>query len=483
MGSRLPLILLQLALIGVAILAGAELRAHLRAQSLESDFESFQRMRAHTLQSDPEKGPALVGARRRELIEQLASARTILFIPPRIDMLRTQLLFEAAHESQQGSNPVTGEPDPPTAAQARGKCEALEALTDGLERNPFDPDYLITWAVLERELGAKCGFDAPVRDVDGVVSFAERLAPWRNRVMYMALTYFFEKRDHEKVLELARNLLERSPAVPELQSRFIFSQLNGGDDLRRVLPAKFPQVVSWSRRLASLEADRYANFSAALEEIQLEALRGLPRRCHEDPKARESCIRQTLDLLPFVAGNRPRREADAALAKLLPEVSEARAYLEERATLDEIDVLRGMTRSDTQPARNNLYNWERDTTVYLDDYFSSVGAYVPPGNIVKRIELVGDARAKQPELKAVRLFVSNDNQKWHDFTGDIRVRAVVLDRSPLITIDVPPTQFRYWKVHFSSAQKGSSFGGPLRRFIRFLAADAPAKPSNGDRSD
>jgi hypothetical protein len=473
-GSVLSIVINRI--ISTAILTGAvalipvsllELRADWTLSRLRQSKSDIDRARIELNELDPEKldtaRRAALHERENGLIADMHSASARAFVGARPSELLTEILHERANTAQ----------SPEESREWR--CQALNESFRALELDPYQTDNLMTWALLAEDLGPKCADTSSVKgNPEHAIDLALELTPLKPRVLYLASTYYFGKNERDQAFRIAAKLLEANAALTDHQSQFLFSQIEAEEDVAKLIPGRFPNIIPWSYRFASLNPDRYEYLRGALETLQIQAVKELPPSCRTRDLA--PCTHMLFALNGASAGDEVRKLIDKLLSDLLARNAETKLYLSERSNLEAIPIVTAFVRSDTQPNRNNLYNWGRNEVVYLDDYYSSMGFHSPPGVPVGMIELQGSAKSKFPALEAVRVYGSSDNIKWFDVTNDSKIISVLLDRSPTLSIKLPPTEYRYWKVHYSSAQKSMTFGQELRRLLRaFKGGGMPPK--------
>lgn len=349
-------------------------------------------------------------------------------------------------------------------------CEALQYSGAALSRRPRSGTLLVNWANMKQLLGDTydCGRPFTQGDFRKSMQSAVEFEPANVGVLFSVGLLAQWAGDSQQALGMYRKALSLGDSLNSVQKDYIARQIVTGQDLLAVVPARFPQVIEWTRRLRSLRGELSQSLESSLDNLHQQALTlaeeeystsSIPRAMHEQ---------RLFGLLSVGVSSQSRQKIDRLLSALFAErgsnpISE---YLARRTQYSEVAVVRSFTDSDTRPARSPLVNWNHTGERFFDDFYSSVGFFVPDNYRISLIELQGRSETSSISLPLVKLFGSNDNQQWVALEGETRLESVKLGQRFVLAIYPPGDAFRYWKLNFGSSARTRTLGNELQDLIK-----------------
>ena len=350
-------------------------------------------------------------------------------------------------------------------------CGSLSALGRALVREPRNARYLINWANIRQLLGGvQCGEPYTAGDFEPVVKLALERDPADTRVLYAAALVYYWSGRAEQSRALLNRMLLLGGGLTAGQERFVYSTIETPRDVERVIPGRFPQAAAWADIFRQIDADRFMEFGAAFGTLEAAAVRAsavefdrgkIPAEVHQQrllslfgaESSEESRVALDLELSRFAASHR-----QLALA----------SYLDERAKLHELKVLRASLDGDTRPLRTSLSGWERDERVVFDEFYRTVGFYVPEGQEVVLIQLASTRNngGAVPSRNDLRVMASSDNENWSDLSDELEVSGFQVALPPLVVLRPKRASYKYWKVQFSSPERRRTFTNSLSGLVR-----------------
>ena len=340
-------------------------------------------------------------------------------------------------------------------------CEALEAVGKAVQAEPRNAQYLINWANVRQLLGDATSCDRPL--TQGSFAAAAQAAldadPTNVNVRFAAAHIFeWAGRRSDSLQQLSRVLLLGTSLSSEQRSS-IGGRLTSPSDVEAVVPGRFPQIAEWSMYLRFQNAPLFHDAQEQLTRLQLKAIEesrieqesgSVPADIHE---------RRLLLLYRAPASAAVRRALDREIASQSGSrgQSQLAQYLRERQDLAETDIVRARESSDTRPLKQPLLHWSPVGEFCFDDFYTSVGFYLPNGESPKLIELRSKVELDPGVRGSMRVYVSEDNRSWSELQGNVQYQSVTLGDSHLIAIRPNSTYFKYWKIAANSSTRSRTF--------------------------
>jgi hypothetical protein len=353
-------------------------------------------------------------------------------------------------------------------------CHALEQVGNAIRLRPQHSVYLVNWANVRQVLGAshECGRPYTSGDFREAVAFALSSDPTNPSVLFSAGLIRQWAGDEAGAWHLFHQVLLLGVDVPQGQLDYIQSQITSPAALKAIVPARFPQINHWSRQLQKQSFVPLREISPALASLQLSALAQSKSEYEQGRIPIELQIKRLQGLLALGVTNVVRQTIDAELAELLEHKGEQglAQYLRARSKLVEIQVNRAYVDSDTRPLKGALGAWNDQRPVLLDQFYSSIGFFVPMGAWPRLIELHAQTEVSSFSTTNLKFLVSDDNQRWMDVQGEVRTEKFVLANHTVVAAhsDVEPS--KYWKIHFASSSRDKLFYNGLEQLVKVYVA-------------
>ncbi|MBN8550541.1 MAG: hypothetical protein J0M12_14595 [Deltaproteobacteria bacterium] len=355
------------------------------------------------------------------------------------------------------------------AQRMRLYCEALSEMGEALQSEPANATYLINWANVRQLLGnsVECSLPFTTGDYDAAAQRALRDDPANINVLFSAAQiYGWAGKDEESLRSLNRMLLLAVSPKP-YQVEYIASRLRTPQDVQAVIPARFPQIAAWSARLQQEKPDLFRNSQSVLEKLQLAAIDAALAEYRAGQIAPNIYRQRLLSLPGVVASPVVRRRLDSELASFSKSIGDDQLtpYLLKRGALDETAVLDASIASDTRPLKSVLTNWGSNADMCLDDFYGSIGFYLPVGSSPKLIELRGKRKDAVIPSNMIKVLVSDDNQTWAELEGSLVIGSITFGDTKIVTIEPNSRYFKYWKINFASSAHTRSFCNSAQELI------------------
>lgn len=352
---------------------------------------------------------------------------------------------------------------PNQSDRVESMCEALSVYGQGLARTPRDTRLLIAFASQRQLLGGYVCSQAQTQgEVGEMVDRALYWDPYDREVLFWGARLKLWIQQREQALSLFHRLLRYSSSLTPGQSIEVLGELNNAADFREVVPAIIPQVTRWSSLLRERRPGDFALWRKEIAASQQSAIDEVRGRLESLEIPRQLFERALRDLEEVAATDAVRQKIDheLSISAALRGASEEADFLEQRSKLSALEVVRAQASSDTRPSANSLVRWGDEQQVAFDDFYQTVGFYLPPQQGVSLITLRGQNAAEALDPRNVRLFASDDNEHWIE-VASLKVELVSVGSEELLAIIVPVEGHRYWKVHNSSPIRRKQFGGTL----------------------
>jgi len=353
-------------------------------------------------------------------------------------------------------------------------CEALGAMGEAVARAPRSAVALMSWASLRQLLGeVQCAEAHTAGSPGAVVDFALTADPANPGVAYAGALLAVWAGDRTRVPQLLQRFLSLTPKVSAGQQGFILSQLDSPESVLATVPARFPQIAEWSATLSERAPERFRRFSSALEGMQLAAIDEAESRYNRGEVPLDLIRQWYLRLERQAAGRAVERRLTEALAEVFARggTQGVAAHYRERSALVKLDVLRAALKSDSRPRATPLTGWDARRVVTLDEFYGSVGFYVPRGSTVRMFEVssAGPNTSILPSL--IRVLVSDDNEQWEELGAGARIELAALPGRATLVVRPGEGDHRFWKVHYASSMRNRSFTNALSELVTVYGFD------------
>ncbi len=359
-------------------------------------------------------------------------------------------------------------------------CKSLSALGRALKYEPFRATYLVNWANTRQLLGrVVCKEEFTQGDFRSVSSLALKEDPTNVKVIYAAALVSLWAGDKDNALRLLNKALTFDVTISQAQETLIDSVIRSPEDLLAVVPKRFPQASRWSQLIRFSDPVRYKSMRAALGEIQTRAieLSGSEYDRGEIPGSLH--LQRLLSIFGIESSGAAHKVLDEELGRYLARNGQKPAgdYLDARSKLNELEIVRATIESDTRPAKSSLSGWGKGEKVAFDEFYRSVGFFLPEGQKVSLVQILGGIPAPTLPAQSVQLFVSDDNESWTEVTHGLEIFQYQVGGRPLVALRVREGDHRYWKIHFSSGERRVSLSASLDLLIRAFGVDGRGKGS------
>lgn len=350
-------------------------------------------------------------------------------------------------------------------------CTELELLRRALEVEPTNSRYLVSWSNVRQLIGGNIcpGSSAALPKYNAALDQAIERDPNNPRVLYSAGLVHLWDADGNNARDVFRRYLlaGESPSAPQMEA--ILSSISSVEDIKVVVPARFPQVVQWSGPLLRKFSGN-TNANSTISELQETALEG--SRVELQNKSITSAIfkERLVQLRLVVASDHVRRAVDAALGDIYGDHIDKRLGLlfSRLSQMTELSLIRGRTDGDSRPHRSSLTAWGNDDVVEFDGRYQSVGALIPGKRTPKVFILMGSAGLAAREPSLIKVLASTDNSSWTELTDRSGIFPYQFEDRPMLMIDVAGVgdSYKYWKVNFGSGSDEPRITNNLSELLR-----------------
>ncbi len=348
-------------------------------------------------------------------------------------------------------------------------CQSLSAIGAAVKHEPFNSRYLINWANLRQLLGGMaCSEPYTTGAFGAVTQLALERNPTDTRVLYAAALVYYWDSNAARSRELLHQMLQLGGKLSAGQERFVYSTIESEGDVSAVVPARFPQVVVWSSAFRTIDLVRYNAFRGAFGNLEVQAVEASAGEYDRGRIPSELHQQRLLSLFGAESSEASRVTLDTEFSRFAVQQRQRdlAEYLGERAKLRELTILRASLEGDTRPLRSSLSGWGLDEPTVFDEFYRSVGFYVPDGQELTYVQLASATGAEMPSRADVRLLASADNENWIDLTEELQMRSFLVAGAPLLVLRPKHAVFKYWKVQFASPERRGAFKNSLARLVR-----------------
>lgn len=352
------------------------------------------------------------------------------------------------------------------ANRLRLYCESLSQLGQALKKDKLNARLMIRWANLRQLLS---DFECEERFTQGnyhsVVAEALLLSPSDMQVKYAAGLILLWAGEKTAAYQLFKEVLSLATYLAPPQENFIFSKVSDAESLRALVPARFPQIERFSHYLKAGsalpvgDAER-EELNRELSLLQIDAIQASSVDFESGRLPWEVHFKHLVSLLPVVADERARRELDTELSRLSAKRGQdgLSRYLMERSRLQELKIIACQSAGDTRALKSSLANWGLKQTIFIDEFFCSLGFYLGPGQTPRLIELHSAKERGTHARLPLKILYSDDNQKWSEAPQPLQPEQFDLPPGTIVVLRPPAEYHKYWKVHYAGAARERTFG-------------------------
>lgn len=388
-------------------------------------------------------------------IDDLRAAPSSLLQPAAIPVALFERLAAQAEQEQDQNK------------RAELLCSALSEIGKAVKADPLDSQYLINWANLRQLLGesAVCFEPLTAGSFSEAAAAAVRNDPTNVDVLFAAARIFEWAGRNDEAHARLKQVLSLATSLSPEQRGYIFHRLIDPPDLERILPSRFPQIADWSIALSDANPELFSRGASELAVLQRQAIELSREDAHEGRVPQEVHERRLLSLYRAPANAAIRRTLDREMAAHTSGQSQLVQYLRDRQRLEEAAIVRAVITSDTRPLKAPLLAWSPQDDICLDDFYVSIGFYLPDGEAPKLIELHGRKEQSLSQLPPLRLYVSEDNFNWSELQGNIQISTVRIGDLPTIAIRPNAGYYKYWKLTTGASTRSKAFCELAHRFL------------------
>ncbi len=348
-------------------------------------------------------------------------------------------------------------------------CNAESALEQELSVRPFASGALLNWASIRQMLGRTVcpGTIGGNADFENALQFAVRQDPTNPRILYGGALLEIWQGRKRAALPLLHKVLQYDLSLSRGQNQLIMSLVETEQDLRELVPARFPQITNVSALIMGNNPQLFRALKSSFASLQETALHTSVEEYRAGAIDSKLYLGRLLALLRVVASSALRQKVDEALSSYLGSHGQRplAEYLQARASLKNLAIVRAVTSADTRPSKSALTNWENRDLVDFDQFYRSVGFYLGEGQLPQRIELVSGKSGAAPSLGSIRVFVSNDNQDWIEAEPCLK-KTFQFEGRPIVVMEPDVGYYKFWKIHFSSAARDQQFVNLLPELLQ-----------------
>jgi hypothetical protein len=348
-------------------------------------------------------------------------------------------------------------------------CEALGAVGEAARREPRNAAYLINWANLRQLLGSvECQERHTSGDFKRAAALALSTDPTNTRVLYAAAQLAAWSGDTVELDTLLNRFLLLKTDIRANEVEFVFSNMLDGGRVERIVPPRFPHVVRWAAAMRERKPELYRSMAPTWERLQVAAVEESKAELVQGVIPLELHRRRLGDLGTISASSVVQNRADTELADIYrrrgaPEIAQ---YYGIRSQLEAVTVVRAVQKADTRPAATPLVAWGSDDIATFDEFFTTVGFFVPVGFQPRLVELSAAAAGAALDGAVVQVLASNDNATWVQLSDRVKVSAMTLAEFPSVALQLDGGSFRYWKIHFGSSERPRVFRNALSKLVK-----------------
>ena len=361
-------------------------------------------------------------------------------------------------------------------------CLALAHFSEASKRNPHKARFHIARADLEIQLQGATGLcskklglpkKTSLENALQSLTWAESLAPRSVKDLYLASLVYLGAQEKTRALDLLRKHQEVNPYLTQAVREFIYQLVASASDLKSALPHRYPELIVWSKHFSRQRPLDYDRWRSVFVDASQSALDELAQR-HREGKIDQTNLEQFVDEIAAMPhsllSDNLRRSLDRTRSRLKGEKGKSSwaAFLEERGELKRIPVAKSILKDDENPKRTMLANWTQDHSsqwINFNVLGSTLGIAIPDNSAPKMLVLEGVSNNARLETKAIKVFISDDNQTYHPLRGKLDLKEHFIQGQQTIQLKIPEGSFRYLKIHQAGTQRKS---GMSNRFDKLL---------------
>lgn len=350
--------------------------------------------------------------------------------------------------------------------KVRVYCRAFTTLTEVIKREPYDSKALVNWLdVAETIPGSDCAPRISKDQRKKIIELAINNDPSNTEVLYSAGLLYVWGGDTESSLPLFREVIRLSPTLSKGKESAILNLIDSGDRFRKIVPPRFPQITHWSNLVKDKRVSVYRGAADVIEEMQIAALAESVSAVQANPSLIKIHLTNIEETLNAAVSNNVRTAGFKILASTIGQKTELGNYVEEKAKLLPVKVVKAAKTYDTLPLKGVFSDWGSTKNVVLDTNETSLGFYKDYSTNIKFVELVSSQPAEPIKSTELKFYISNDNQTWKEasFTYN-NLSNPNIERNFLV-IEVKNSDFKYFKVNFSTPIKRATFWNNANKII------------------
>ncbi|MCB0322665.1 MAG: hypothetical protein KDD69_03795 [Bdellovibrionales bacterium] len=365
-------------------------------------------------------------------------------------------------------------PTLPLAERPNAVCASLRDLRSAVQRSPQEAALHVAIADIEAlapSWRTLCEIDAaePFTSTSERLRWVQVLAPFSVTEQYLSAVVYLALGEKEDALDLLRKNQEINPYFSQAQREFTYRLIENEGQLQTALPKKYPEITYWIKHYARQQPAALERYGAVFLGALREAVTDLVARYRSGqlPVRPFGQYLKNIRHLPLV-------EADPGLIATLDQMlidvyrAEGNAWwadvLRRQTSSTRIPILKTMLADDHAPGSRMLYGWTTDLetrSAALDEPSQSAGIFLPDGYLPDFLVLQtseSDGRLDPSELD---LLGSRDNERFHPFLPRSTPSVGSVDGKATLLLELPPTDFRYFKIHYRGNAKRARFSAPL----------------------
>jgi hypothetical protein len=346
-------------------------------------------------------------------------------------------------------------------------CKAFNLVSEIKKSNPYDSAVITNWLNWQQVLqSSDCAVELTKDEKLKLIQSATKNNPNNSEIAYsLALLHIWDN-ERKKALPYFNTVLKLSNSVSAGQQGTILENLKEAEDLNVVLPARFPQIITWSRTLKNEKNDLFLEGANALEEIQLKAIeQSISEKVSNKITARIH-LNNLFGLLAFTASNKVRQTLDIEISRVVGEKSVLGEYLLKRSGLMEVASKNAYILNDTLSTKTSFSNWGENSSVALDFNHTSIGFYKNFGQKIKLVEINAGSNISKLNSLFFEIAISSDNVNWEPVDWKIEQVNNANWRGGLLYFIPKKSDFKYLKISYKDNGRVGSLSNYLDRLIR-----------------
>lgn len=365
---------------------------------------------------------------------------------------------------------ASGQPD----MRIRNLCLAVSAYGEALRKRPRDARVLVRWASLRQVLGnVECGLELTSGDALNATNLANQYSPNDPAVQYLAGKIFFWEGARNEAWKSFRKLLNYSTKLEPGKRDYIASLVDNEQDLSELVPDRFPQIYEWTNKFKIERPDKFAQLSQQFSRMQTVAVLRSVEEYNRSVIPAELHRKRLLALRALAPEDIVLKLINLELARLYSsgEVTSGVADKDRSRIFSFLSQLSlqpfvaASIKSDSRPLKSSLMGWGSVDSVRVNDYYQSVGFFIPASHKAKFVELRGISCPDQLFVRNLKIYHSGNNQVWEEIPESAKPEILSFPEQCLVLLKLAPADSGYWKINFASGQREGSFYNNLDSMI------------------